>query len=154
MVSQQNSIRRYLYEHSVSDRGYLIIPFVFGIASELIYSYTLLSELGHQGKFHKFENPAKLYSSSINQIIEVAKQHLKQYSDVESNRNYFQYRYTYLQHLIIIHEVNDRCFYDHYLPDKLNNIAAPKLFKSITDCVNWVKHGLERNYIGYQEIGE
>lgn len=38
---------RLLYEKSVSYKGYLIIPFVFGIAnSQSIYSYKLLSELG------------------------------------------------------------------------------------------------------------
>lgn len=148
-MSNQVSTHRFLYENSVSYQGHLIIPFVLNkVGTEPIYSYTLLSELGHKGQFHKVENPAKLYSSSIVNIIEIAENHLDEYSDVESEEDYFKWRYTYYHNLIVIHQEGGKCFYDHYPPDKLNNIAAPKLFKSEIDCINWVKQGLKRNRVG------
>lgn len=139
-------ITRFLYENSVSHRGHLIIPFISKIAADYIYSYTLLSQLGHKGEFHKVENPAGLYSDSIFNIIEMAKEHLGKYAD-DSKPDYFKCRYTYHYNLIIIHQEGGKCFYDHYPPDKLNNIAAPKLFVSEIDCINWVKKGLDRNYV-------
>mgnify|MGYP000064722950 CR=1 FL=1 len=138
-------ITRFLYENSVSHRGYLIIPFISKIAVDHIYSYRLLSQLGHKGQFHNVENPASLYSSSIFNIIEIAKEHLEKYAK-SSNIDYFKCRYTYHYNLIVIHQERGKCFYDHYPPDKLNNIAAPKLFTSELDCINWVKKGLDRNY--------
>ena len=139
---------QFLYEKSVSYKGHLIIPFILGIVeSQSIYSYTLLSELGRKGQFHKLENPANICSSSISNIIEVAKKHLDVHSDVVSTVDYFNCRYTYRQNLIIIHPEGGKCFYDHYPPESLNNIAAPKLFLTEKDCINWVRQGLERNYI-------
>ena len=135
---------RLLYEKSVSYKGHLIIPFVFAIAdANPIYSYTLLSELGHPGKFHKSENPAGNYSGSIEGIIDVAKSHLDVNSDVVSSSDNFKCRYTYRHNLIIIYEVAGKYFYDHYKPDSLNNVAAPKIFKSETECINWLKQGLD-----------
>lgn len=147
-MSNHISIHRFVYENSVSYQGYLIIPFVLEkIEVAHIYSYTLLSELGYKGNFHKLENPAKLYSSSIPNIINVAKKHLEKYSDVNSEVDYFKCRYTYYYNLIIIHQERSKYFYDHYPPNKLNNIAAPKLFKSEPDCINWIKQGLDRNHV-------
>ncbi len=138
-----------IYEQSVSYQGHLIIPFVFGRAdAELIYSYKLLSGLGHRGKFHKSNNPPGMYSDRINGIIEVAREHLKENSDIISSLDYFNCRYTYKQNLIIIYEELGKYFYDHYKPDNLNNVAAPKLFQSEQNCLSWIKQGLDRSNIG------
>lgn len=140
---------RLLYEKSVSYKGYLIIPFVFGIAdSQSIYSYKLLSELGHKGKFHKSENPVGIYSSSLEGSITVAKEHLDKNSDVVSSDDYFKRRYTYRNNLIIVYETGGKYFYDHYKPEHLNNVAAPKIFKSEQECISWIKQGLDRSAIG------
>ncbi len=139
-------MNRFLYESSVSHRGYLIIPFGTGsVNDKKIYSYQLLCELGNRGKFHQFENPAELYSSSIEKLIAVAKKHLDQFSDILSQVDYFQSRYTYRDDLIIIHHEARKYFYDHYKPDSLKNIAAPKIFKSEQECITWVKAGLDRS---------
>lgn len=137
---------RLLYEKSVSYKGHLIVPFVFGMADgQSIYSYQLLSELGHKGNFHKADNPAGIYSDSVDSIVGVAKEHLDEYSDVVSREDYFKGRYTYRDNLIIIHEDAGKYFYDHYNPESLNNIAAPKVFQSEHECVKWIKRGLDRN---------
>ncbi|MBW4638702.1 MAG: hypothetical protein KME05_10790 [Gloeocapsa sp. UFS-A4-WI-NPMV-4B04] len=144
----QISAHRFLYENSVSYRGQLIIPFLLEkLEVAHIYSYTLLSDLGHKSQFHKVDNSAQVYSNSVLNIIELAKQHLEIYSDINSKLDYFKNRYTYYYNLIVIHEQGGKYFYDHYPPEQLNNIAAPKLFKSESDCINWVKKGLERNYV-------
>ena len=137
-----------LYEKSVSHKGHLIIPFICGGAnSQSIYSYKLLSVLGYKGKFHKIENPAGICSNSIDSITEIAKEHLDKNSDFVSDVYYFKRRYTYRQDLIIIYEGAGKYFYDHYKPERLNNVAAPKLFKSEQDCISWIKQGLERSQI-------
>lgn len=144
----QISAHRFLYENSVSYQGHLVIPFLLEkLEVDQIYSYTLLSDLGHKSQFHKVDNPAQVYSNSVLNIIELAKQHLEMYSDINTKLDYFKNRYTYDNNLIIIHEQGGKYFYDHYPPEQLNNIAAPKLFKSEIDCINWVKTGLERNHI-------
>jgi hypothetical protein len=138
---------RLLYEKSVSFQGHLIIPFIRIITDiQAIYSYKLLSELGHKGKFHKLENPAEVYVNSVDRIIEVAKEHLEENSDVVSNIDYFQSRYTYRHSLIIIHEGAEKYFYDHYKPQELDNIAAPKIFNSEQECINWIKQGLNHDF--------
>lgn len=143
-----------LYEQSVSYRGYLIIPFVFKkFDTELIYSYTLLSELGYKGKFHKSDNPARMYSSSIDKLIDVAKEHLTEKSDIHSSLDYFKCRYTYKHNLIIVYGESGKYFYDHYKSESLNNVAAPKLFKSEKDCLSWIKQGLDGSGIGRIEQG-
>lgn len=140
---------RLLYEKSISYKGYLIIPFVFGIADrQSIYSYKLLSELGHKGKFHKSENPAGIYSSKCEESIAVAQEHLDNNSDFVNSDNYFKHRYTYRNNLIIVYEVSGKFFYDHYKPDQLNNVAAPKIFTSEQECISWIKEGLDRSAIG------
>ncbi len=139
-------MNRLLYENSVSYQGHLIIPFVFGMADgQAIYSYTLLSELGYKGKFHKFQNPAGIYSDSIETILEVAKEHLDNNSDVTSQMDAFKSRYTYQNNLIIVYQLADKYFYDHYKPDSLNNVAAPKIFATESDCIHWIKQGLDRS---------
>src|SRR4028119_812229 len=118
---------RLFYEKSVSYKGHLIIPFVFGMAdANLIYSYKLLSELGHKGKFHKSENPSGIYSSGSDSIIDIAKEYLEKNSDIITSVDYFKRRYTYRHNLIIIYERAGKYFYDHYKPDQLNNVAARK----------------------------
>lgn len=138
---------RFLYENSASYRGHLIIPFVLGIVEgQPLYSYRVISELGHKGKFHNSENPAEFISSSLLKMMKIAKSHLDDHSDVVSNSDYFKDRYTYHHHLIIIHEKRGKCFYDHYLPEQINNIAAPILFATKVHCMNWVRQGIDRNY--------
>ncbi|MBW4563042.1 MAG: hypothetical protein KME32_18210 [Mojavia pulchra JT2-VF2] len=135
---------RLLYESSVSYKGYLIIPFVFGKADSYeIYSYKLLAEIGHKSQFHKAENPAGIYGSSIINIIDIAKEHIDQKSDFVSNGDSFKSRYIYRHNLIIVSHEEDKYFYDHYPPELLNNIAAPKLFKSEYECLNWIKQGID-----------
>ncbi len=139
-------MNRLLYEKSVSYKGYLIIPFVYEIADEQsVYSYKLLSELGRKGRFHTSDNPANLYSNSLERLIDVAKEHLAANAEAVSEVDYFKHRYTYRNNLIIVHEAAAKYFYDHYKPDDLNNIAAPKLFKSEYECISWIKRGLDRS---------
>lgn len=134
---------RLLYESSVSYKGHLIIPFVFGIVDgQTVYSYKLLSAQGHKGKLHKSENPAGICSSSVEVIIDVAQEYLDNNSDVLNIGDNFKIRYTYCENLIIIYQVSGKYFYDHYSQDNLNNIAAPRIFTSETECINWIKQGL------------
>lgn len=134
---------RLLYEQSVIGQGYLIIPFLRGsIAGEEIYSYTLLSELGHRGRFHKAENPSEIFSNTIEGILKVAREYLTQHSEIDRDTDYFKHRYTYRNNLIIVLHQAEKVFYDHYPPHELTNIAAPKLFKSESDCLTWIQQGL------------
>lgn len=138
---------RLLYEKSVSYQGHLIIPFISIINYDTaIYSYKLLSELGYKGKFHKIENPAEIYANNLDRITAVAKEHLAKNSDVVSNLDYFKSRYTYRHNLIIIYEGAGKYFYDHYKPEKLDNVAAPKIFCSEQECINWLKQGLDHDF--------
>jgi len=140
---------RLLYEKSISHQGHLIIPFVFARADEqLIYSYKLLSGLSHKGRFNKSDNPAGIYSNRLDSIIDIAKSHLDKNSDLVNSSDYFKRRYTYRDNLIIVYEVVGKYFYDHYKPDSLNNVAAPKLFQSEQECISWIKQGLDRSYRG------
>ncbi|MFM6191414.1 MAG: hypothetical protein ACKPEN_13430 [Planktothrix sp.] len=140
---------RFLYEKSISYQGHLIIPFVrVTVSDRKIYSYMLLSQLGHKGKFHKTENPADLYCSQLEKILEIAQDHLDQHSDIVPQTDSFKCRYTYQNDLIVIYHEGNQYFYDHYKPYSLNNIAAPKLFGSEQDCINWVKTGLDRSETG------
>ena len=85
-----------LYEKSVSYQGHLIIPFVYSlIQDQNIYSYKLLSERGYKDQFHKSENPAAIYSGSVEGIIAIAKEHLIKHSDVKEQIDSFKSRYTY-----------------------------------------------------------
>lgn len=139
---------QFLYEQSVSYRGYLIIPFVFNcIDGHNVYSYSLLSDRGRNSKLHRAKNPAKLYSSKLAEIIDIAKQHLNRWTKLPEKADYFQQRYIYKSNLIIIHQAAGKCFYDHYQPDSLNNIAAPKLFDSPEECLDWIKQELERHIV-------
>ena len=140
-------IEPFLYEKSVIHHECLIIPFVFSrIDSKNIYSYALLSEQGYTSILHQAENPAKLYSNELEGIMAIAKQHLDTQVTLEGSR-YFYQRYTYNHNLIIIHQEAGRCFYDHYAPNKLVNIAAPKIFDRATDCIKWIESGLQRNQV-------
>ena len=140
---------RLLYENSVSYKGYLIIPFVFGKADNYeIYSYKLLAEVGNKSQFHKTENPAAIYGNSIGNIIDIAKEHIDQHSEFISCGDSFKSRYIYRNNLIVINQQEGKYFYDHYPPELLNNIAAPKLFKSEYECLSWIKQGLEGQYKG------
>ncbi|MCC5656381.1 hypothetical protein LC608_05160 [Nostoc sp. XA010] len=144
---------RLLYENSVSYKGYLIIPFVFGkLDNYEIYSYKLLSEVGHKSQFHKAENPAGIYGNSVSSIVDIAKEHIDQNSEFVSRKDSFKSRYIYRNNLIIISQEGDKCFYDHYPPELLNNIAAPKLFKSEYECLSWIKQGLNGQHLRQRAI--
>lgn len=135
---------RLFYESSVSYRGYLIIPFLFNkVDGHEIYSYKLLAEIGNRSKLHKAENPAGIYGSSVDNIIDIAKQHLDKNFEFINKDDYFKSRYTYRNNLIILCQEAGKYFYDHYPPENLSNIAAPKIFKSEYECISWVKQGLE-----------
>ncbi|MEM8677068.1 MAG: hypothetical protein AAGF83_24920 [Cyanobacteria bacterium P01_G01_bin.67] len=137
-------IKRFLYEKSVAYQECLIIPFVYSaIDGRKIYSYALLSEQGYNSILHQAENPAKLYADETEGIVAIAKQHLDTQIILEGT-GYFRQRYTYRHNLIIIHQTAGKYFYDHYAPGNLVNIAAPKIFTSAQDCIEWVKTGLER----------
>lgn len=139
-------MNRLIYEKSVSHQGHLIIPFVFAVIdSKSIYSYKLLSELGHKGKFHKTENPSGICSNKLDTIIDIAKEFLDENSDIATSMDIFSHRYTYCHNLIIVYEESGKYFYDHYKQDNLNNIAAPKIFASEQDCLDWVKQGLDHS---------
>jgi len=138
-------IDRFLYEKSAIYQECLIVPFVYSyVDAQDIYSYALLSEQGYTSILHQAENPAKLYSGEKKDISAIAKQHIDTQVTLEGS-HYFRQRYIYNNNLIIIHQEANKCFYDHYAPSKLVNIAAPKIFASPVDCVEWVKSGLERN---------
>jgi hypothetical protein len=135
---------RFLYEKSVSYKGHLIIPFVFVLAGgQHIYSYALLSDSGHKGRFHKAENPAGIYSDSLDGIVEIAKEHLYRHCPAAGAGDNFKSRYTYRDNLIIVCQLAGKFFYDHYKPDSLTNVAAPKLFTTESECLNWIKQGLD-----------
>jgi hypothetical protein len=137
-------IDRFLYEKSATYQECLIIPFVHSyIDGQDIYSYALLCEQGYTSILHQAENPAQLYSGEIREIMAIAQQHLDTQVTLEGS-DYFRQRYTYNHNLIIIHQQSNKCFYDHYAPSKLVNIAAPKIFSSASECINWVKLGLQR----------
>ena len=139
---------RLIYEKSVSYKGYLIIPFVFGKADNYeIYSYKLLSEIGRGSKFHKAENPAEIYGNSIENIVDIAQEHIDKYSESVNQGDSFKSRYVYGSNLIIIFEEGGKYFYDHYPPELLNNIAAPKIFTSEYECLNWIQQGLSGQYM-------
>ena len=136
---------RLLYEKSTLHRGYVIIPFQMSlVAGATIYSYALLAQRGREGQFHAAENPAGLYSDQLESIIAIAQDHLDHQSDLSKSCDYFQQRYVYQNNLIIISEIAGKFFYDHYSPDRLKNIAAPKIFASELDCITWVKQGIDR----------
>ena len=135
---------RLLYEKSVSYKGYLIIPFLFGNAGDYeIYSYKLLSAKYDKSEFHKAENPAGIYASSLENIIKIAKEYLDLNCQYSVPTDDFKTRYTYRNNLIIVAQESGKYFYNHYPPDSLNNIAAPKLFQSEFECISWIKRGLD-----------
>lgn len=138
---------RFIYEKSVSYRGYLIIPFVLArFEQQSVYSYGLLSQLGDRGDHHRAMNPASLCSDRLEEVVHIAKGHLQRVSGYEGKFDYFKYRYTYHQHLFVIHGDGGRWYYDHYLPDRLNNVAAAKMFASHSHCTTWVKQEFDRHH--------
>lgn len=138
---------RLMYESSYSYKGYLIIPFVFGKADAYeIYSYKLLSSIGSRSKLHKQENPAGIYASSISSIINIACEYIDDHLEFLNYGDVFKRRYTYRDNLIILFQECGKFFYDHYAPESLNNIAAPKIFKSEQECLGWIKAGLDESH--------
>jgi hypothetical protein len=143
-IPKKVEMSRLLYESSVSYQGYLIIPFIFGkVDNYEIFSYKLLSEIGRKSKFHKSENPAKIYGRGVSNIVNIAKEHIDVNSEFVNYEDGFRSRYVYRHNLIIVFRENNKFFYDHYPPNSLNNIAAPKLFRSEYECLRWVQEGLD-----------
>ena len=142
---------RLLYEKSISYRGHLIIPFRFATAShvreEPLYSYVLLSELGLEGPLHQAENPGGLCTDSPPRIETIAQEYLDTHVASNPKTDYFKNRYIYRDNLIIIFEMGGKYFYDHYPPSELHNIAAPKIFTSEQDCIDWIKDGMDRIHV-------
>ncbi|HAC63164.1 MAG TPA: hypothetical protein DCF68_06390 [Cyanothece sp. UBA12306] len=139
---------RFLYEKSISYQGNLIIPFLLTrVGGEIIYSYALLCAQGYKNQFHKAKNPSGLCSNNLREIIEIAENHLDQNQDSSLDNDYFQQRYTYQNNLIILHQERGKCYYDHYLPHELRNIAAPTLFTDPDDCMNWIKQRLDSHRV-------
>lgn len=158
---------RLLYEQSLSYEEYLIIPFIYSTANgHPIYSFKLLSAQGHRNALHCAENPSGRYSGQVNEILAIAQEFLSACSSDRqpapryfgaaaglsqaarfsegSNNDAFRQRYTYRDNLIILHAEAERYFYDHYPPDGLNNVAAPKIFASEYECLSWIKQGIDR----------
>ena len=141
-----------LYEKSVSFKGFLIIPIVYSrLNRETIYTYWLLADVGRQSSLHRVNNPAGLYSRTIDGIVKIAKEHLAANPPGTEFTNrygvdHFKHRYTYRDNLIIVAEVQGKIFYDHYPPFNLRNIAAPRIFVSEQDCILWIKQGLDHNH--------
>jgi hypothetical protein len=166
-ASKERKMSRLIYENSVSYRGYLIIPFVCNKIDNTsrgngdrdtkeshakrdrkIYSYKLLAENGSRNKLHKAENPAGIYGDSIDNIIDTGKQYIDRHLidknlELVNKDDTFKNRYTYRNNLIIVSQEAGKYYYDHYSPESLNNIAAPKIFKSEFDCISWIKQGID-----------
>ena len=144
-------MNRLLYEKSVSFKGFLIIPSAYRrLSGETLYTYRLLADVGHKSSLHQADNPAGVYSRTIQGILKIAKEHLNtqppgtEFTD-QYGVDHFKHRYTYRDNLIIVAEARGKVFYDHYPPFELRNIAAPRIFTSQQDCMQWVKQGLDHN---------
>jgi hypothetical protein len=62
------------------------------------------------------------------------------------NRLLYEKSVSYRGNLIIVHQEAGKYFYDHYKPESLTNLAAPKIFQSEVECLNWIKAGLDRSH--------
>lgn len=137
---------RLLYEHSVSCQGYLIIPFSLGQMSDdvPIYSVQLLAAQGHRDALHRAVSPAGTCGTSIASVVAIAQDFLVEHTAYTdgSHLDYFKLRYTYRHNLIITVSMQGKWFYDHYPPTHLTNIAAPKIFDSEAECLDWIQSGL------------
>ena len=138
----------YQYDKATAHRGFLIVPFeVTRLSGRPLYSYVLLSGYGSQHQWHKSGNLAGIYAEDIYDVIHHAKVHLDRQDACGGKSGHFSNSYTYLRNLVVIYESADRYYYDHYAPDSLTNIAAPKLFSSKEECIEWVRAGLLRHTI-------
>jgi hypothetical protein len=136
---------RYLYEKLAFHDGYLVIPFKCGMISGAdLYSYQLLCAFERQGNFNLEVNPTEEYSASVERVMAIAQTFLSYHSDLTADTYYIQQRYVYQGNLILISQIAGKYFYDHYPPDRLTNLAAPRLFETEADCIAWVKQGIDR----------
>jgi hypothetical protein len=136
---------RYLYEKLAFHCGYLAIPFQCGmISGSDLYSYQLLCAYDRQGHFQQAVNPTEEYAGSVERVLAIAQTFLEHHSDLPSTTAYVQHRYVYQGNLILISHIAGKHFYDHYPPDSLNNLAAPRLFEDEETCIAWVKQGIDR----------
>ncbi|MGK7908197.1 MAG: hypothetical protein AB4040_13360 [Synechococcus sp.] len=141
-------MERYLYEKSVAHRGFLIIPFLAGnLSGRSLYSYVLLAGYGYQHQWHKAENPAGCFTEDPYEVVQAAKAHLDKADAVGGPEQYFRHRYTYLNNLVVLYKAAGKYYYDHYAPYGLNNIAAPKLFPTEQECIEWIRLGLLRRAV-------
>ena len=139
---------KYLYEKAASHRGFLIIPYEAArLSGRPLYSYVLLAGYGYQHQWHKTENLAGVYTEDIYEVVIHAKAHLDRHEACGGKESHFSGSYTYLRNLVVIYEAAGRFYYDQYAPESLTNIAAPKLFSTKQDCIEWVRLGLLRRAI-------
>ncbi|WP_404787055.1 hypothetical protein [Altericista sp. CCNU0014] len=139
---------RYLYEKLAFYYGYLAIPFQCGmISGSDLFSYQLLCAYERQGQFQRAVNPTEEYAGSVERIMAIARAFLETHSDLRDAPSYEQQRYVYQNNLILIAQIAGKYFYDHYPPDSLNNLAAPKLFEDERACIDWVKQGIDRLHL-------
>lgn len=143
------TMNRLVYERSVSYKGHLIIPFILSrIGCETIYSYKLLANQGSTSPLHQSTNLSGICTNNLDDIIKIAKQNLDEKIKTYLGIDPFRDRYIYQNHLVILHYHSGKYFYDHYPPQELSNIAAPKLFISANDCLSWIKQGLDQHRVG------
>lgn len=139
---------QYLYEKLAFHCGYLVIPFQCSMISGAdLYSYRLLGAFERQGRFHEAVNPTEEYAGSVERVMAIAQTFLEHHSDLPSATTYVQQRYVYQGNLILISEIAGKYFYDRYPPDRLQNLAAPKLFEDEDNCITWVKQGIDRLHL-------
>jgi hypothetical protein len=137
-------VNRLLYESCVSHKEYLIIPFLLGKAGNYeIFSYRLLSQIPSKSRFHRAENPAQVYGNSLENIIQIAQEHLDKQPESPSQSQCLTTHYIYRQNLILVFKENGKCSYQHYPPEFFHNIAESKLFPSEYECLNWVQKVLD-----------
>lgn len=141
-------MNRLLYEKTTSYKGHLIVPFILSrLGGETIYSYKLLAEKGHTSPLHQSDNLSGVCTNNLDEIIKIARQNLDEKINSYLGIDHFRERYIYQNNLIILHYQSGKYFYDHYPPQELTNIAAPKLFLSETECLSWIKEGLDQHKV-------
>jgi hypothetical protein len=141
---------QYLYEKLAFHCGYLVIPFQCGMISGAgLYSYRLLGAFDRQGRFHEAANPTEEYAGSVERVMAIAQAFLEACSDLRDAPPCEQRRYVYQGSLILISQIAGKYFYDHYPPDRLENLAAPKLFEDEETCIAWVKQGIDRLHLPF-----
>lgn len=88
-----------------------MVPFCYGaMVGREIYSYWLLSALAYRSRWHRTENPAGLYSSTLTGIVEIAREHLDRHGDTPIADDHFAQRYVYCDNLIVLCRIGEKIF--------------------------------------------